>query len=79
MDIFENDPVFFRVLQPGLILERLGVGFEVDNVTAVFLVGKDLGNAGFAPLIWIRLYPFAASFQAKGIPVGHWDQNFSFL
>ena len=79
MDILEDDPVFFRVLQPSLIFERLGVGFEIDNVTAVFLVGKDLGNAGFALLIGVRLHPFATSFQAKRIPVGHGDQHLPFL
>ena len=37
MDIEEDRPVFLRVLDPFFHLIGLGVAFEVDDITAVFL------------------------------------------
>ena len=46
MDIEEDCPVFFRVFNAALHFIRLGIALEVDNVTAVFLQGKDLFDGG---------------------------------
>ena len=31
MDIFEHGPIFFRIRDAGLVLEGLGIGFEIHN------------------------------------------------
>ena len=49
VDIEEDRPVFFGVLNAPLDLIGLGVTFEVDNVAAVFLQSEDLLDGGVAP------------------------------
>ena len=50
MVILEQPLVFLRILKPALILERLGVGFEVYQVAGVFRQGENLRNGRLAPL-----------------------------
>ena len=50
MDIEEDCPVFLRVFNPALHLVGLGVGLEVDHITAVFLQGEHLLDGGMSPL-----------------------------
>ena len=50
VNILEDDPVFFRVIDAGLILEGLRVGLEIDHIAAVFLQGEDLLDGGMPPL-----------------------------
>ena len=49
MDIEEDCPVLFRVLDPLFHLVGLGVAFEVDDIAAVFLQGEDLLDSGMPP------------------------------
>ena len=50
MDIEEDCPVFFRVLDPLFHLVGLGIAFEVDDIAAIFLQGEDLLDGGMPPL-----------------------------
>ena len=50
MDIEEDCPVLFRVLNPLFHLVGLGVAFEVNDIAAVFLQGEDLLDGGMPPL-----------------------------
>lgn len=50
MDIEEDCPVFLRVFNPALHLIGLGVAFEVDDIAAILLRGKDFLDRGMAPL-----------------------------
>ena len=69
MNILEDDPVFFRVINTGLILEGFGVGFEVDHIAAVFLLRQDFANGAVFPTagVWLRL--FAAPADAFFVPI----------
>ena len=49
MDIEKYRPVFLRVFDPLFHLVGLGVAFEVDHITAVFLQGEDLLDGGVSP------------------------------
>ena len=49
MDIEEDRPVLFRVLNPLFHLVGLGVAFEVNDIAAVFLQGEDLLDGGVSP------------------------------
>ena len=61
MDILEDDPVLPVILQPFLVLVRLGVGLEVEDVAAVFLQGQDLGHGGAVPHIETALFAFSGT------------------
>ena len=69
MNILDDDPVSFRVIEAGLILEGFGVGFEVDHIAAVFLLGQDFANGTVFPSVrvWLRL--FAAPADAFVVPI----------
>lgn len=45
----ENRPVLLRVLDPLLHLVGLGVGFEVNYITAILLQGEDFLDGGMSP------------------------------
>ena len=64
MDIFEDYPVFFRAVQPFLLFKRFGVGFEVDNITAVLLPGQYAVDRRRSPLIQIFRRPFTRTGKA---------------
>ena len=49
MDIEKDCPVFLRVFDPLFHLVGLGVAFEIDHITAVFLQGEDLLDGGVSP------------------------------
>lgn len=51
MDALKYHVVFFRVFKPLLILERLGVGFEVDYIPHVLAGIENFIDGGFAPVI----------------------------
>ena len=50
MNIEEDRPVFLRVFDPALHLVGFGVAFEVDDIAAILLRGKDFLDRGMAPL-----------------------------
>ena len=41
VSVLKNHPVLFRIVDTAVILERLGVRFEVQHVAAVFLTRQD--------------------------------------
>ena len=55
VNILEDFPVFFGILKSFLVLEVLGKSFEIDNITTVFLLCKNLLYRCLAPLIRVRL------------------------
>lgn len=70
VDILENDPIFRIVVDSSAVFEGSGGGFEIDDISAVFLPLQDTGNRGAFPLVGIRLHFFAASSNTLGLPVG---------
>ena len=79
MDIFENHPIFTVVFDPLLIFVRLGVGLEIDDIPAVFLLRQHLGNGRFTPSVRVRLCFLAASRKSLALPVGLRDKHFFIL
>ena len=69
VNILENLPVFFGILKPFLVLKALGVGFEVYNITAIFLTDKNLTYGRAFPFVRVRLYLFTASAYASLLPI----------
>ena len=61
VNVLEDRPIFFRVLNSGFIAKGLGSAFEIDDVTAVFLLREHLGNGRLAPLVRIGLRFLTAS------------------
>ena len=56
VDILENDPVFRSIVDSSAVFEGPGGGFEIDDISAVFLPLQDTGNRGAFPLVGIRLH-----------------------
>ena len=79
VNILENHPFIFGICISRFILEWFGAGFKIDDIAAVFLPGEDFGNAGFAPLVRIRLCFFAASRQTLALPICHRHKHLAFL
>ena len=46
VNVFEHRPVFWVVFQPCFVFEGLGVGLEIDDVAAVFLLCQNLLHGG---------------------------------
>ena len=58
VNILEHYPIFRVVMNPLLVLVGLGVGFEVQNITTIFLLIQKMGNRGAIPLgCWTYLAP----------------------
>ena len=73
--VFENHPVFLRILYPAFVFEGLGIGLEIDHVAAILLLCKDFLNGRFAPVVRILLRLFAAAVQSLAVPVCHGDKD----
>ena len=52
MDILEHHPILTVIVDPLLILVGLGISFEIENVTTVFLKGENFGYCGAVPLLY---------------------------
>lgn len=70
MDILKHLPIFTVIVDPLLILVRLGISFEIENVAAVFLRGENFCDGGTVPLGRLLLFAFAGAFDSFGKPVG---------
>ena len=75
MDVLEDDPVLPVILQPPLVLVRLGVGLEVEDVAAILLQGQELGNGETIPLRCGLLFPFPWPLDTFFEPVGARGQD----
>ena len=69
MGILKDDPIFFRILQSRLILERFGIGLEIDDISAVFLTAEDLFHCRFPPFVGVGLGFLPSSAYSLGLPV----------
>ncbi len=67
--VLEHQPFLFRVVDTAVILERLGVRFEVQHIAAVFLPLQDLIHGIRLPLVRIRLRFLSAAVDTFGRPV----------
>ena len=79
VNILEYNPVFFRIVVPFLILVGFGISFEVDDIAAILLLGKDFGNSGFAPFIFIRLCDLTAFTNPLFLLIRHRNQHLALL
>ena len=79
MDIAEYRPILLRIVDAGFIPKRFGVGLEIDDIPAVFLLRQHLGNGRFTPPVRIRLCFLAASRKSLALPVGLRDKHFFIL
>jgi len=65
----ENDVLFFGIHKPFLVLEGFGIGFEIDEVSAILDTSEDRIHSRAFPVIRIFL-PFpAVAIVASGLPV----------
>lgn len=75
MDILEHHPILTVIVDPLLILVGLGISFEIENVTTVFLQGENFGDGGAVPLGRRLLPALAGAFDALCKPVGPRGQD----
>ena len=79
VNILKDRPTFLWVRYTSLIFEVLGICFEVNNITAVFLLGKHFCNSGFTPLVRIALCFLTTSAKSFRLPICHRYKHFVFL
>ena len=79
VNVLEDCPIFFWVLNSCFVSERLLRALEVDDITAVFLLCEHLGNGCLAPLIRIGLCLLTTSTHTLTLPIGLWYKNFIIL
>jgi len=75
----EYYPIPLRIVESGFVLERLGVGLEVDDVAAIFLLCEDFRNRCFCPLVRIGLRSLSASSKSFGLSIRHGYHHFVLL
>jgi len=51
--ILEDFPHFRRHLHSFFIFKRFGISFEIDYITAIFLISKNYSYGTFVPFIWV--------------------------
>jgi hypothetical protein len=50
MNILEDNPILPVVVNPFLVLVGFAVCFEIEDISAILLQGKNLDNGGTVPL-----------------------------
>lgn len=75
MVVFKDSPIFFGIVQAALVLERLGVGFEIDQSTRILPEGQNFGDGGLTPFAGGVLALFAALADALALPILRGGQN----
>ncbi len=61
MHVFENRPIVLGIVDTVFLFEGLGVGFEIDYISAVLLARQNLLDRHVSPLIRIGLRFLSAS------------------
>ena len=67
MDVLKHHPILTVIVDPLLILVGLGISFEIENVTTVFLQGENFGDGGAVPLGRRLLLALAGAFDALSL------------
>ena len=68
MNILEDHPLIRVVRQPSLVAEVLGIGLEIDYITAILLISQDIPYRDAFPVI--RLVDLlSASFDTSFFPI----------
>lgn len=75
MDVLEDYPIFTVILQTLLVLVRLGVGLEIEDITAILLQGQDFGDGGTVPFGRRLFLAFSGPLDSLGKPVGAGRQD----
>ena len=75
MDVLEHHPILTVIVDSFLILVGLGISFEIENVTTVFLQGENFGDGRAVPLGRRLLFALAGAFDALREPVGPRGQD----
>lgn len=78
MDAPENDMFFIWIHKPFLVLERLRIGFEVDEIAVTIDTPEDRIHNGAFPVVWILLPFTIIAVIAPGFPVIGIVQDLSF-
>ena len=78
VDVPENRPVAFVIRKSFFVFEGLGIGFEVDDVPAVFLLCEYLAYGARFPKIRIWLCLLSASSETFLVPVCRRVQHLAF-
>ena len=61
MNILKDQPIFLRIINAPVVLERLGMCFEVQNVSAILLSFQNVVNRSAFPFVRIWLLFFATA------------------
>ena len=69
MDVLEHHPILTVIVDSFLILVGLGISFEIENVTTVFLQGENFGDGRAVPLGRRLLFALAGALDALCKPV----------
>ena len=76
VNILEDDPVFPVIGKPLFVLVRLGVGLEVENITAILLQRENVSDGGAVPHIRPAELAFPRTIDALLTPIGDGGKNF---
>lgn len=79
MNVLEHCPVFRIVFQLCFVLEGLGIGLKIDDISTVFLLGQNLLHGGLALWVQVGLNLFAAFQQPLNLPVYHRNKHLALL
>lgn len=75
VDILEDDPVFPVIGKPLFVLVRLGVGLEVENLTAI-LLRENVSDGGTVPHIRSAEFAFPRAIDALFTPISDGGKDF---
>lgn len=76
VDILEDDPVLPVIGKALLVLVRLGIGLEIEDVAAILLKGKDAGDSGAVPHTGIAQFTLSWAIDALLTPVSDGGEDF---
>ena len=76
VDILEDDPVLPVIGKALLVLVRLGIGLEIEDVAAILLKGKDAGDSGAVPHTGTAQFTLSWAIDALLTPVSDGGEDF---
>jgi hypothetical protein len=75
VDILEHHPILTIIMNPFFILVGFGIGFEIENVPAILLLGENPDNRGRVPMGRRKLLCLSGMVDAFLNPIGAERQN----
>jgi len=70
VNVLEDCPIFFGILNASFVAEGFGIAFEIDNISAILLLLKHLGYRGLAPLVRVWLCFLSTPAHTFALPIG---------